>query len=176
MQRKSTRPTGRPTSRPRRRRFARSGPRSSTRSRRRAADASNRYYAGSPIYPGNFEQDWNRSYILEPDGPPVGAVVLLHGLTDSPYSLRHIARRYRDRGFVAVGIRLPGHGTVPAALTDVEWEDWDAATRLAVREARRRAGPSTPLHIVGFSNGGALAVKYALDAIDDQPAGPGPTG
>lgn len=128
---------------------------------------SNRYFAASPIYPGSFAQDWNRSYILEPEGPPAGAVVLLHGLTDSPFSLRHIARRYRDRGFVVVGIRLPAHGTVPAALTDVEWEDWDAATRLAVREARRRAGPTTPLHIVGFSNGGALAVKYALDVIDD---------
>jgi alpha-beta hydrolase superfamily lysophospholipase len=128
----------------------------------------NRYYDGSPIYPAHFAQDWNRSYILEPDGPPVGAVVLLHGLTDSPYSLRHIARRYRDDGFVAVAIRMPAHGTVPAALTDVEWEDWDAATRLAVREARRRAGPSKPLHIVGFSNGGALAMKYALDALDDK--------
>lgn len=131
-------------------------------------NASNRYFAGSPIYPANFKHDWNRSYVLEPDGPPIGAVVLLHGLTDSPYSLRHIARRYRDRGFVAIGIRLPGHGTVPAALTDIEWEDWDAATRLAVREARRRTGPSAPLHIVGFSNGGALAVKYALDAMADS--------
>jgi alpha-beta hydrolase superfamily lysophospholipase len=129
---------------------------------------SNRYYAGSPIYPGKFVHDWNRSYVLEPDGPPVGAVVLLHGLTDAPYSLRHVARRYRDRGFVAVGIRLPAHGTVPAALTDIEWEDWDAATRLAVREARRRAGPSVPLHIVGFSNGGALALEYALDALEDN--------
>jgi alpha-beta hydrolase superfamily lysophospholipase len=133
-----------------------------------ARTPGNRYYAGSPIYPGNFASDWNRSYILEPDGPVLGAVVLLHGLTDSPYSLRHVARHYRDRGFVAVAIRMPAHGTVPAALTDVEWEDWDAATRLSVREARRRIGPSKPLHIVGFSNGGALAVKYALDAIDDQ--------
>ena len=128
----------------------------------------NRYFDGSPIYPGNFVQDWNRSYVLEPDGPPVGAVVLLHGLTDSPYSLRHVARRYRELGYVAIAIRLPAHGTVPAALTDVEWEDWMAATRLAVREARRRVGPSLPLHIVGFSNGGALAVKYALDTLDDS--------
>ena len=128
----------------------------------------NRYFDGSPIYPGNFVQDWNRSYVLEPDGPPVGAVVLLHGLTDSPYSLRHVARRYSELGYVAIAIRLPAHGTVPAALTDVEWEDWMAATRLAVREARRRVGPSLPLHIVGFSNGGALAVKYALDTLDDS--------
>src|SRR5882724_7388770 len=55
-----------------------------------ARTPGNRYYAFSPIYPGKFAQDWNRSYILEPDGPPVGAVVLLHGLTDSPYSLRHV--------------------------------------------------------------------------------------
>jgi len=78
-----------------------------------------------------------------------------------------VARAYRDHGFVAIVIRLPAHGTVPAALTDVEWEDWAAATRLAVREARRRTAPTAPLHLVGFSNGGALALKYALDAIAD---------
>jgi alpha-beta hydrolase superfamily lysophospholipase len=128
----------------------------------------NRYFEGSPVYPGRFAQDWNRSYVLEPDGPPAGAAVFLHGLTDSPYSLRHIAGRYRAHGYLSVAIRLPAHGTVPAALTQIEWEDWMAATRLAVREARRRTGPSKPLHIVGFSNGGALALKYALDALDDQ--------
>ncbi len=127
----------------------------------------NRYFEGSPVYPGRFATDWNRSYILEPEGTPVGAVVFLHGLTDSPYSLRHIARLYRSHGFVSVAIRLPGHGTVPAGLTNVDWEDWVAATHLAVREARRRIGPTLPLHIIGFSNGGALAMKYALDALGD---------
>src|SRR6478609_2957698 len=97
----------------------------------------NRYFEGSPVFPENFEHDWNRSYVMEPDGPPKGAVVFLHALTDSPYSLRHIARLYRAQGFVAIGIRLPAHGTVPAALTEVTWSDWSAATRLAVREARR---------------------------------------
>jgi len=128
----------------------------------------NRYFDGSAIYPPNFSQDWNRSYLLEPEGKPVGAAVFLHGLTDSPYSLRHVARQYRDRGFVSVAIRLPGHGTVPAGLTDIEWEDWLAATRLAVREARRQVGPSAPLHLVGFSNGGALALMYALEAIENE--------
>lgn len=128
---------------------------------------ANRYFEGSPVYPGRFTQDWNRSFVLEPAGTPVGVVVLLHGLTDSPYSQRHIGRRYQERGFLVIAPRLPGHGTVPAGLVDVQWEDWTAATRLAVREARRRVGPGLPLHIVGFSNGGALAMKYALDAIDD---------
>jgi alpha-beta hydrolase superfamily lysophospholipase len=129
---------------------------------------SNRYFADSPIYPGRFAQDWNRSYVLAPQGTPVGAVVLLHGLTDSPYSLRHVARRYVQDGFVALAIRLPGHGTVPAGLSKVEWEQWMAATHLAVREARRLAPAPAPLHVIGFSNGGALAMKYALDALDDK--------
>ena len=130
--------------------------------------AENRYFEGSPLYPGRFAEDWNRSYILKPDGPPVGAAVFLHGLTDTPYSLRHISRRYRERGFIAVAPRMPGHGTVPAGLTEVDWQDWLAATRLAVREARRLAGPDVPLHLVGFSNGGALALKYAMDALEDE--------
>lgn len=128
---------------------------------------ANRYFSGSPLYPGRFAQDWNRSYVLMPTGTPKGAVVLLHGLTDSPYSLRHVARRYVADGFVAVAIRLPGHGTVPAGLVEVEWEQWMAATHLAVREARRLAPAPAPLHLIGFSNGGALAMKYALDVLDD---------
>ncbi|MDM0051711.1 carboxylesterase [Variovorax sp. J22R115] len=128
----------------------------------------NRYYDGGLVYPGRFVQDWNRSYVLEPQGAPRGAVVLLHGLTDSPFSLRHVANLYRDRGFAVVAIRMPGHGTVPAGLTRVQWEDWSEATRLAVREARRRAAAPLPLHIVGFSNGGALAMKFALDGLDDS--------
>ncbi len=127
----------------------------------------NRYFEGSPVYPGHFTTDWNRSYTLEPEGRPRGVAVLLHGLTDSPYSLRHLGRLYRDRGWAVVAIRLPGHGTVPSGLSRVQWEDWQAATRLAVREARRRVPLPAPLHIVGFSNGGALAVKYALDALGD---------
>lgn len=128
---------------------------------------ANRYFAGSPLYPPRFATDWNRSYLLEPAGAPRGAVVLLHGLTDAPYSLRHVAGLYRDAGFVAVGLRTPGHGTVPAGLTDTKWEDWLAATRLAMREARRRVGPDRPVHLVGFSNGAAMALKHALDAIEN---------
>jgi alpha-beta hydrolase superfamily lysophospholipase len=128
---------------------------------------ANRYFENSPVYPGRFAKDWNRSFALDPAGPPQGAVVLLHGLTDSPYSMRQVARLYRDRGFVAVVPRLPGHGSVPAGLTKATWEDWAATTRLAVREATRRAGAGRPLHVIGYSNGGALAVKYALDAIEE---------
>ena len=133
-------------------------------------DGPNRYHPASAVYAPGLPTDWNRSYSTPPEGDPAGAVVLLHGLTDSPYSLRHIAARYRERGFHTVGIRLPHHGTVPGALTAADWRDWMAATRLAVREATERSGPmgaKAPLHIVGFSMGGALAVKYTIDALGD---------
>ncbi|HAS0801501.1 TPA: alpha/beta hydrolase [Enterobacter roggenkampii] len=127
----------------------------------------NRYYRQSLVWPGQFAPDANRSFVLMPAGKPRGAVVLLHGLTDSPYSVRHLAVNYQQHGFVAVVPRLPGHGTAPGALTDVDWEMWLAATRLAVREATRLTGNNVPLHLVGYSNGGALAMKYALDALED---------
>ncbi|WP_219366134.1 alpha/beta hydrolase [Enterobacter chuandaensis] len=128
----------------------------------------NRFYRQSLVWPGQFAPNANRSFVLMPDGQPRGAVVLLHGLTDSPYSVRHLAVNYQQHGFVAVVPRLPGHGTAPGALTDVDWEMWLAATRLAVREATRLAGEKVPLHLVGYSNGGALAMKYALDALDSS--------
>jgi alpha-beta hydrolase superfamily lysophospholipase len=130
----------------------------------------NRYFAGAAMHPENLRQNWNRSLSMPPEGPPAGAVVLLHGLTDSPYSLRHIAMLYRSRGWHVVALRLPGHGTVPAGLTRASAEQWQAATRLAVREARR-AAPGLPLHLVGYSNGGALAVSHALDATDNPALG-----
>lgn len=126
----------------------------------------NRYFAGSPIYTPGFKRDWNRSFILEPTGASRGAVVLLHGLTDGPFSLRHVALRYQAAGWTAIGIRMPGHGTVPAGLTAAKWPQWTAATRLALREAKRRAG-ATPIDIIGYSNGGALAMHYALAAATD---------
>jgi alpha-beta hydrolase superfamily lysophospholipase len=130
----------------------------------------NRYFAGAPMHPATLRQNWNRSVSFTPEARPGGAVVLLHGLTDSPYSLRHVAMLYRSRGWHVVAVRLPGHGTVPAALTRASVEQWQAATRLAVREARR-AAPGLPLHIVGYSNGAALAVAHALEATDDPSLG-----
>ncbi|WP_431302858.1 alpha/beta hydrolase [Sediminicoccus sp. BL-A-41-H5] len=132
-----------------------------------ARTPENRFHAGSPIHAPRFAHDWNRSFVLEPEGTPRGAVVLIHGLTDAPYSLRHVAELYRAEGFVALGLRVPGHGTVPAGLTEAVWEDWTAATRMAMREARRRAGPSGTVHMVGYSNGGALSLKHAMDAVED---------
>lgn len=40
-----------------------------------------------------------------------------------------------------------------------------AAVRLAVREARARVPAGRPLHMMGYSNGGALALKFTLESL-----------
>lgn len=130
----------------------------------------NRYHAGSRSDPGVWPVNWNRTFRLAPatGSPPRGAVLLLHGLTDSPYSLRSIGQHLAGRGFEVVGLRLPGHGTAPSGLLSFEVEDMQAAVRLAVSDLRARGDPARPLLIVGYSNGAALAVDYALAALEDE--------
>jgi alpha-beta hydrolase superfamily lysophospholipase len=127
----------------------------------------NRFHAGSLSDPRAWPVDWNRTFVLEPAGEPVGGVLLLHGLTDSPYSLRSVGEALVARGFRVVGLRLPGHGTAPAGLLRFEPEDLAAATRIAMDELRSTLGPDRRLHMIGYSNGAALAVQYALDARED---------
>ncbi len=129
-----------------------------------------RYQSGSALGARPGQHDWNRSYESTPTQIR-GGVLLLHGMSDSPYSLRHVAARYEQAGFAVIAPRLPGHGTVPSGLLDVRWQDWAAVVRVAARELRTRVGPGKPLHIVGYSNGAALALDYAMDVANGDAAG-----
>lgn len=128
--------------------------------------AGNRYWQGSPNYQWTFATDWNQTFEWMP-AKPKGGVLLLHGLTDSPYSMRPLARALFDRGYYVLALRLPGHGTVPASLERATWQDWFAATRLGARTVRERIGPDLPLVMVGYSTGAALIVRHQLDALED---------
>jgi alpha-beta hydrolase superfamily lysophospholipase len=129
--------------------------------------AVNRYFAGSLADARSRVPNWNLTFEMPTDRPK-GAALLLHGLTDSPYSMRALAELFAARGWYAVGLRLPGHGTAPAALTRITWQDWAAATRLAAKHLRTKTGPDVPLVIIGYSTGGALAVEYALATLQGE--------
>lgn len=126
-----------------------------------------RYSNGSRVDPENFELNWNRSFELIPDRIR-GGVLMIHGLTDSPYSMRHLAKIFHSNGFYVLALRMPGHGTLPGELIDATWQDWLAATNMGAIHVRSKLKQYQPLHIVGYSNGGALAIKYTLDAIEEQ--------
>lgn len=128
--------------------------------------AYSRYRADGPQDPSHLPRNWNRTFELVPETIRGGAL-LFHGLSDSPYSLRRLGEIFHKKGFYVLGLRLPGHGTIPGALTEVNWEDWVAASRIAGRHVRERIGPDNPFVIAGYSNGGALTVKYSLDALSD---------
>jgi alpha-beta hydrolase superfamily lysophospholipase len=125
-----------------------------------------RYESGSRLGARAGERDGNRSFESTP-AEPRGGVLLLHGLTDAPYSVRALAAIYERAGFAVIAPRLPGHGTVPAGLLDVRWQDWSAVVRIAMRELRARVGTDKPIHMLGYSNGAALALDYTLDALGD---------
>lgn len=125
----------------------------------------NRYHRGSLADPKRWVPNWNRTFEFSADAPRAG-ILLLHGMSDSPYNLRSIGRRLHNAGAWVVGLRLPGHGTAPSGLVEVRWEDMAAAVRLAMRHLRDEVGNS-PLYIVGYSNGGSLAVQYTLVSRTD---------
>ena len=126
----------------------------------------NRYSRGSEADPLRWPINWNRSFELANPDAGVG-VLALHGMSDSPYSMRSIGQKLHTSGAWVVGLRIPGHGTAPSGLLKTKWEDMSAAVRLAMKHLQEQL-PDKPLYVVGYSNGGALAVQYALETLRDE--------
>ncbi len=132
-----------------------------------APERLSRFRAGSRSDPASLlDRNWNRSFVLEAERP-VGGALLLHGLSDAPYSLRAIGHRLHDEGYTVIWMRVPGHGLSPAALTEIEWEDWAAAVRVAMVGLLAKVPAPAPLVMVGYSNGGALSVDYTIASLRD---------
>ena len=102
-----------------------------------------RYSKGSAADPFQQAVNWNRSFELEVDSPR-GSVLLLHGMSDSPYSLRQLGQSLQGSGYRVLGLRLPGHGTAPSGLTSVSWQDMSAAVELAMRHLQEQLPGQPP--------------------------------
>lgn len=85
-------------------------------------------------------------------------VLLVHGLTDSPYHMRHLATFFQRNGFRVMAVLLPGHGTQPGDLLDVSWKDWAKTVAYGVE---RLADEVDAVFLAGFSAGAALSVYHA---------------
>ena len=82
-----------------------------------------------------------------------GACLLLHGFTGTPWDVRPLGEALAAGGFRVRGLRLPGHGTTPAAMLEAGVEDW----LLACEEGL--AGFREPrVAVVGLSMGALLAL------------------
>ena len=133
----------------------------------------NRFNHGSMSDPTRWSQNWNRTFELTRESPKAG-VLLLHGMSDSPYSLRSVGLSLHEAGATVVGLRIPGHGTAPSGLVEVHWQDMAEAVKLAMKHLQKTSN-GQPLYIIGYSNGSALALHYSLSTLDD-PQLPKPDG
>ena len=91
------------------------------------------------------------------DGGDVG-VLLCHGFTGSPASMRPWADRLAAEGFGVELPLLPGHGTTWQQMNGTTFDDWLGAVTTALADLRRRC---STVVVAGLSMGGALTLRLA---------------
>lgn len=91
---------------------------------------------------------------------PRGALLLCHGFTGSPQSLRPWAQDHADRGWAVDLPLLPGHGSTWQELARTTWQDWYGQVRDAALDL---SGEHGPIAVGGLSMGGALSLALAAD-------------
>ncbi|MEO6711839.1 MAG: alpha/beta fold hydrolase [Mycobacteriales bacterium] len=96
------------------------------------------------------------------DGGPVG-VLLVHGFTGSPASMRPWGEYLAAEGFTVCCPRLPGHGTRWQEMNRTTWQDWYGEIERAFEDLRRR---STHVFVMGLSMGGTLTLRLAEQHTD----------
>jgi carboxylesterase len=99
------------------------------------------------------------------EGGPTG-VLVLHGFTGNPQSMRSLAERLAADGHTVDLPLLPGHGTAVEDMALTGWEDWSGAAEAAYRALASRC---ERVAVTGLSMGGALAC--ALAAAHPEVAG-----
>jgi carboxylesterase len=91
------------------------------------------------------------------DAGPVG-VLLCHGFTGTPASLRPWAEYLADAGLTVSVPRLPGHGTTWQQMNRTRSEDWLAEAQRSFEGLR---GKTDEIFLMGLSLGGCIALRIA---------------
>ena len=87
-------------------------------------------------------------------------VLVVHGFTGSPASMRPWAEDLVSRGYAVEMPLLPGHGTRWQDMNKVTWADWVATVEGAFDKL---AAENDAVVAVGLSMGGALSLRLAAD-------------
>ena len=87
------------------------------------------------------------------------AILLIHGLTDSPYFYHDLAQFFYQQGFTVRTVLLPGHATAPSELLKTSYQEWQQAAQYAIE---RTVLDFDEVFLGGFSTGGALIFDYLM--------------
>ena len=87
------------------------------------------------------------------------AILLIHGLTDSPYFYHDLAQFFYQQGFTVRTVLLPGHATAPSELLKTSYQEWQQAAQYAIK---RTLLDFDEVFLGGFSTGGALIFDYLM--------------
>jgi len=90
-------------------------------------------------------------------------VLVLHGFTGNPQSMRPLAEAIANAGYTVELPRLPGHGTTVEDMMTTGWADWSGAADAAYRELASRCDR---VAVVGLSMGGGLTAFVAEEHPD----------
>ena len=90
-------------------------------------------------------------------GGPVG-VLISHGFTGCPQSIRSWAEHLRDAGLTVAAPLLPGHGTRWQEMNSTTWADWYGAVEHSFDDLRSRC---STVFVMGLSMGGTLVLRLA---------------
>jgi len=90
-------------------------------------------------------------------------VLVLHGFTGNPQSMRPLAEAIANAGYTVELPRLPGHGTTVEDMMTTGWADWSDAADAAYRELASRCDR---VAVVGLSMGGGLTAFVAEEHPD----------
>lgn len=120
-----------------------------------------------------LRNEGNAPYILHHGKVTERVAVLVHGLSDSPFYMREIARIMHDNGYTVLVPLLPGHGLRNASEADDAMEDSELAERWQAHVAAVidiATSLSDRVVLGGFSTGGALVVDHYLSSGDNTAA------
>ena len=101
----------------------------------------------------------NMPFELSPEQPTDKAILLVHGLGDSPFSFSDLAVSLRNQGFYVQSLLLPGHGSKPEDLQLSTYADWQA---IVDHYASLLKEDYLEVWLGGFSTGGNLVTIHAL--------------
>src|SRR5712692_1075485 len=88
------------------------------------------------------------------------SVLLIHGLTGTPYEMRYLGERLAATGVRVHGIRLAGHAGAPEELGSVTHAHWYESVVDGFERLRQYGEPNV---VVGLSMGAVLAARLAAD-------------